>query len=121
MAPSDIPAPTTTGVWRGPHLRAGRGGRPVGRVANSAHGGLPEAFNAMAAWLGQWELRGTGHWALEEKDSGRFVGSAGLKRPEHHDRPGVEVGWTLHPSQWGRGYATEAGAEAVRYGFEELG
>jgi len=82
--------------------------------------GLPEAFNAMAAWLGQWELRGTGHWALEEKDSGRFVGSAGLNRPEHHDRPGVEVGWTLHPSQWGRGYATEAGA-AVRYGFEELG
>ena len=83
--------------------------------------GLPEAFNAMAAWLGQWELRGTGHWALEEKDSGQFVGSAGLNRPEHHDWPGVEVGWTLHPSQWGRAYATEAGAAAVHYGFEELG
>ena len=28
--------------------------------------GLSEAFHAMSAWLGQWELRGTGHWALEE-------------------------------------------------------
>ncbi|MDP7649944.1 MAG: GNAT family N-acetyltransferase [Candidatus Thalassarchaeaceae archaeon] len=83
--------------------------------------GLPEAFNAMASVLGQWELRGTGHWALEEKDSGQFVGSAGLNRPERHNWPGVEVGWRLHPESWGRGYATEAGAAAVRYGFEELG
>ena len=77
----------------------------------------------MAAWLGQWELRGTGHWALEEKDSGLLVGSVGLNQAEVTplDWPGVEVGWTLHPSQWRRGYATEAGAAAVRYGFEELG
>ena len=82
--------------------------------------GLPEAFHAMAAWLGQWELRGTGHWALEEKKSGQFVGRAGLHRPERHDWPGVEVGWALHPDYWGFGYATEAGAAAVRYGFDQL-
>ena len=82
--------------------------------------GLSEAFHAMSAWLGQWELRGTGHWALEEKKSGRFVGRAGLHRPERHDWPGVEVGWALHPDYWGRGYATEAGVAAVRYGFDEL-
>ena len=33
---------------------------------------------------------------------------------------GVEVGWTLHPDHWGRGFATEAGAEAIRYAFEDL-
>ena len=77
--------------------------------------GLPEAFHAMAAWLGQWELRGTGHWALEEKKSGQFVGRAGLHRHARHDWPGVEVGWALHPDYWGFGYATEAGAAAVRY------
>lgn len=82
--------------------------------------GLPEAFHAMAAWLGQWELRGTGHWALEEKKSGQFVGRAGLHRPERHDWPGVEVGWALHPDYWGFGYATEAGAAAVRYGFDQF-
>ena len=79
-----------------------------------------DAWQQMAWFLGQWELRGTGHWALEEKNSGQFVGRAGLHRPERHDWPGVEVGWLLHPDYWGRGYATEAGAAAVRYGFEEF-
>ena len=87
---------------------------------------LPESLDRSDAWqqmawfLGQWELRGTGHWALEEKKSGRFVGRAGLHRPERHDWPGVEVGWALHPDYWGRGYATEAGAAAVRYGFDQF-
>ncbi len=83
--------------------------------------GPSEAFKDMAAWLGQWELRGTGHWSLEEKNSGRFVGRAGLHQPERHDWPGVEVGWALHPDFWGHGYATEAGAAATSYGFERLG
>ena len=83
--------------------------------------GISEAWLEMAWWLGQWELRGTGNWALEEKASGRFLGRAGLHNPERHDWPGVEVGWALHPDWWGQGYATEAGTEAVRYGFEELG
>ncbi|MEE2682573.1 MAG: GNAT family N-acetyltransferase [Actinomycetota bacterium] len=83
--------------------------------------GKAEAWTAMAWWLGQWELRGTGHWAVEETASRRFVGRAGLHNPEREDWPGVEVGWALHPDWWGMGYATEAGAEAVRYGFEELG
>ena len=87
---------------------------------------IPESLDRSDAWqqlawfVGQWELRGTGHWALEEKKSGQFVGRAGLHRPERHDWPGVEVGWLLHPDYWGRGYATEAGAAAVRYGFEDL-
>ena len=79
-----------------------------------------DAWQQMAWFVGQWELRGTGHWALEEKKSGQFVGRAGLHRPERHDWPGVEVGWLLHPDYWGRGYATEAGGAAVRYGFEDL-
>ena len=79
-----------------------------------------DAWQQMAWFVGQRELRGTGHWALEEKKSGQFVGRAGLHRPERHDWPGVEVGWLLHPDYWGRGYATEAGAVAVRYGFEDL-
>ncbi len=35
--------------------------------------------------------------------------------------PGVEVGWAVASDCWRRGYATEAGAEAVRIGFEDLG
>ena len=78
------------------------------------------AWQQMAVFLGEWALRGTGQWALEERSSGAFLGRAGLYRPEYPDWPGVEVGWTLHPDHWGRGYATEAGAEAIRYAFEDL-
>ena len=87
----------------------------------SEEAGRAEAWFGLAAFTGQWELRGTGLWALDEKSTGNFVGRAGLHNPERHDWPGVEVGWTLHPDYWGFGYATEAGEEAVRYGFQELG
>ena len=79
-----------------------------------------DAWSQMAAWLGQWELRGTGHWALEEKATGSLVGRAGLHHPARDDWPGVEVGWTLHPDHWGRGYATEAGRRAIGYAFGDL-
>lgn len=83
--------------------------------------GRAHAWSSMALFLGEWELRGTGNWALEEKATGRFVGRAGLHRPELHDWPGIEVGWMLHPDRWGRGYATEAGARSIAYAFEQLG
>ena len=75
----------------------------------------------MAGLVGQWTLRGTGYWALEERSASRFVGSAGLYNPVRVDWPGVEVGWTLDPSSWGNGYATEAGIAARDHGFGELG
>jgi RimJ/RimL family protein N-acetyltransferase len=33
----------------------------------------------------------------------------------------VELGWVLDPAYTGRGYATEAVRELLRYSFEELG
>ena len=89
-------------------------------LRTSEEEGRAEAWYALAAFAGQWQLRGTGMWALEEKNTGNFVGRTGLHNPERHDWPGVEVGWTLHPDYWGLGYATEAGQEAIRYGFHEL-
>jgi RimJ/RimL family protein N-acetyltransferase len=88
---------------------------------------LPDGFSREEAWrsmtshAGLWELRGVGQWALDERGSGRFVGRAGLYWRVEPDWPGVEVGWMLDPAAWGQGYATEAGARAVRYGFDEVG
>ena len=83
--------------------------------------GRSDAWRDMALWRGQWELRGSGQFAVEERASGRFVGRAGLHRPELPDWPGLEVGWALHSRYWGRGYATEAGAGAVAYAFQVMG
>ena len=82
---------------------------------------LGDAWRTIAGFAGLWELKGLGQWALEERATGRFVGRAGLYWRPEDDWPGVEVGWMLDPACWGAGYATEAGARAVRYGFEELG
>jgi RimJ/RimL family protein N-acetyltransferase len=68
----------------------------------------------------RWHDLGYGQWALEERATGRFVGRAGLHR--HRLWPSdVEVGWGLDPAFWGRGYATEAGAAAIRYAFDVVG
>ena len=75
----------------------------------------------MAAFLGQWALRGHGQWALVEQATGRFVGRAGLHQPERPEWPGLEVGWTLRRDAWGFGYATEAGRAAIAYAFGVLG
>jgi RimJ/RimL family protein N-acetyltransferase len=79
--------------------------------------GREQAWFQMAVWLGQWELRGTGNWVVEEKATGTFVGRVGSHWPERDDWPGIELGWTLHPDHWGKGYATEAGAAAREWTF----
>jgi len=79
--------------------------------------GETQAWSQMAGWLGQWELRGTGQWAVEERASGALIGRAGTHRPELADWPGIEIGWVLHPRHWGKGYATEAGSASVEFAF----
>jgi RimJ/RimL family protein N-acetyltransferase len=70
-----------------------------------------------------WDTYGFGLWALVEKDSGATVGFTGLSHPVTFTELAgeVEVGWRLDRAAWGRGYATEAGREALRAGLEELG
>jgi RimJ/RimL family protein N-acetyltransferase len=67
--------------------------------------------------------RGWGFWATELKSSGLFIGFVGLNKPKPTMpfSPCVEIGWRLHKSYWGKGYATEAAAEALRFCFETLG
>ena len=77
-----------------------------------------EAWRNMAMVLGHWHLRGYGMWAVEEKASGEMVGRVGCWRPEGW--PGLEVGWTLRRSFWGRGYATEAARASMNYAFGAL-
>lgn len=65
---------------------------------------------------------GWGLWAIEVTDGPSFIGFVGLNRPrfEAHFTPAVEVGWRLTRQYWGNGYATEAAAGALSFGFEQL-
>ncbi len=77
-----------------------------------------ETWRAIAGMLGHWQLRGFGMWALESKETGELVGRAGFIYPAGW--PGFELGWVLGKPYWGRGYATEAAREALRWGYEVL-
>jgi RimJ/RimL family protein N-acetyltransferase len=67
--------------------------------------------------------RGFGLWAVEEVVTGSFIGFTGLLHQtfEAAFTPAFEIGYRLERPAWGRGYATEAAREAVRYGFERAG
>jgi RimJ/RimL family protein N-acetyltransferase len=78
-----------------------------------------DAWRQLALYVGHWELRGFGLWAVEEKASGAFVGRVGLYQPEGW--PGLEVGWGFDPAVWGRGYATESGRASLDYAWSVLG
>jgi RimJ/RimL family protein N-acetyltransferase len=70
-----------------------------------------------------FDQHGFGLWAVEVPGEAPFVGFVGLSIPrfEAHFTPAVEIGWRLAVESWGRGFATEAAHEAVRFGFEEVG
>lgn len=58
-------------------------------------------------------------WALEERSSGRMVGTCGFTRFDYHADCG-EVGYVLNPAVWGHGYATEGLRAVMKFGFEQL-
>jgi len=52
------------------------------------------------------------------RDSGGLIGGIGLRLAEEHQH--AELGYWLGVPYWGRGYATEAAREMLRYGFDDL-
>ena len=74
-----------------------------------------ESWRSIAGSLGHWQLRGYGTWAVERKSDRAMLGRVGMINPEGW--PGLEIGWTLGKPYWGKGYATEAAAVAMRYAF----
>jgi RimJ/RimL family protein N-acetyltransferase len=66
---------------------------------------------------------GMGLWAVDEKESGEFIGCVGLIKPraEAPFTPCEDVGWRLAKKYWGRGYAVEAAHASMKDGFERVG
>jgi RimJ/RimL family protein N-acetyltransferase len=76
------------------------------------------AWRSMAMLLGHWMLRGYGMWAIERKDTGRFIGRVGLHRPEGW--PDLELGWMLMARERRQGFATEGARAALDFAFRKI-
>jgi [ribosomal protein S5]-alanine N-acetyltransferase len=58
------------------------------------------------------------HFAVVLRERGELCGACGLVI--NANDANAELGYWIGAPYWGRGYATEAAREVVRYGFEEL-
>ncbi|MGQ2982420.1 GNAT family N-acetyltransferase [Flavobacterium sp.] len=94
--------------------------RYLGNKPLQAIGESREVINGIRQ---QYLSNGIGRMAVIIKDTGEFIGWAGLKL-EHdvngHDKF-YDVGYRLLPQYWGRGYATEAAVAFIDHGFRSLG
>lgn len=74
--------------------------------------------------LPQYALYNHGRWAVHVKPGADpmaegFIGWCGLKtRPALNE---IDLGYRFMKKAWGRGYATEAAAACLGYGFKNLG
>lgn len=74
---------------------------------------------SIAMIIGHWRLRGFGHFAVMEKESGAHVGLVGPWFPKGWPEP--ELAWHLLNGFEGQGYATEAAQAVLDWLFNENG
>lgn len=69
-----------------------------------------------------FEKYGYGLFAVEEKESGEFMGFVGLNNVDFKApfTPAVEIAWRLDYPFWGKGYGSEAARAVLDYAFTEL-
>lgn len=68
-----------------------------------------------------WRTDGVHKWMAYDRVTGQLIGRGGLSRKLVDGRTRLEVGWVLHRSHWGQGYATEIGRAGLEMAFDELG
>ncbi len=68
-------------------------------------------------------MYGYTYFAVEELDTGDFVGFTGLANQtwESEFTPCVDIGWRLCRSAWGKGYATEAARACLEVSEAQFG
>ena len=85
----------------------------LGERTRAESDALAERINA------EIDREGWGLWAVAVVGGEPFIGMVGLHRvdPSFPFAPAVEIGWRLHPTHWGQGYAAEAAAASRDHGF----
>jgi RimJ/RimL family protein N-acetyltransferase len=101
-------------LWAEPQVVRFLGGKPNTRE---------DCWMRMLRHAGMWSFMGIGSWLVETK-GGEFVGEIGFLWLKRDIQPSIEgfpeVGWILHPSAHGKGYASEAVGGALAWGDANL-
>jgi RimJ/RimL family protein N-acetyltransferase len=79
------------------------------------------AREILPRFLRSYARDGYGVFAVIEKTTGDFLGWISLRPAEEGEADEAELGYRLHASAWGKGYATEGAWALIRRGFTEHG
>jgi RimJ/RimL family protein N-acetyltransferase len=83
-----------------------------------------QTWTRLLRYAGHWAMMGYGYWAVEERESGAFLGEVGFadyhREIEPHLEGIPELGWFLAEHAHGKGYATEAARAAIVWGQEHF-
>lgn len=82
------------------------------------HGSTYETKAVIASFLGNQSRGDLGVWSIVLIDTGKMIGTIELYN--YVPKFFAELGYSLNPSFWGMGYATEAARAVVDYGFNVL-
>lgn len=108
-------------AFDGPEVRRLAGEREI--ASTTLHIPHPYPEGAAEDWIAtHQELFDQGKavvFAIMLQSEARLIGAIGLTVHPEHDN--AELGYWIGKPYWNQGYATEAGAAVVRYGFEVLG
>lgn len=76
---------------------------------------VEEAGALVARWRDHWRRHGFGYWVVREHGEADVLGFCGLKVMALRDEPVLNLFYRFSPACWGRGVATEAATEVVRW------
>lgn len=78
-----------------------------------------DCWGRIMRFRGMWEMIGYGFWIIEDRQTGRLIGEAGLMDAKRVIEPSldgtIETGWALLPSVQGKGLAGEAMRAALHW------
>lgn len=77
--------------------------------------------DVLPAFLAYYEHGAWGFWAVEERDTGAYIGWFHLRPPRDGHTEDPELGYRIRASAWGKGYATEGTIALVDKAFRDLG
>ena len=78
-----------------------------------------EFVGMFLGWQGEMPRRRF-QLGIARRSDGLLIGNCGIRRHPDNDTE-AEIGYELNPDCWGNGYATEAAAAMVEFGFRHLG
>jgi ribosomal-protein-alanine N-acetyltransferase len=81
---------------------------------------ISEAQNLIGGFQDGIRSRSNIVWGISIKNQSRLIGTIGFHRIDK-DNLRAEIGYVLDPAYWGQGYASEAVATILDYGFVGLG